>query len=268
MYYKIIVSFVLFKFVFSVFSKTNDSANFYRLKGIDVNIGSVGYHYGSRTTVNFAQAITPDELDSDFEYQNSKTNNTSISPIKIGLNFVFGNDRRNFKYFIHKHEALFRFNFETKQDKAEIKGIEHRLNPSVRDISINYTYQTQSIGLGYQMASKPFLKNLALFMGVHLDFGMLALKQLDVPYYADIYSNPNNIKFENYYSTFLKGSANLGVKYNFSCDINFFMQTEFAFLKYGNEINTNASGIGASFGIRYKFLEDQDKLNYNDTGFW
>jgi hypothetical protein len=268
MYCKIFVSFVLFNFFSSVFSQINDSANLYKLKGIDVNIGGCGYHYGSRTTVNFAQAITPDELDSDFDYQNARTNNTIVSPVKIGLNFVFGNDRRNFKYFIHKHEALFRFNFETKQDKAEITGIEHRFNPSVRDISISYTYQTQSIGLGYQMASKPFLKNLALFMGVHLDFGMLALKQLDVPYYNYIYYNPNNIEFENYYSTFLRGSANLGLKYNFSCDINFFLQTEFAFLRYGKDIKTNASGLGACFGIRYKFLEDQDKLRYNRTGFW
>jgi hypothetical protein len=97
---------------------------------------------------------------------------------------------------------------------------------------------------------------------------MLALKQLDVPYYNYIYYNPNNIEFENYYSTFLRGSANLGLKYNFSCDINFFLQTEFAFLRYGKDIETNANGIGACFGIRYKFLEDQDKLRYNRSGFW
>jgi hypothetical protein len=204
MCYKIFGLFVIFNFFFSVFSQINDSANLYKLKGIDVNIGSGGYYYGSRTIVNFTQAITPDELDRDLDYQNARTNNTTVSPVKIGLNFVFGNDRRNFKYFIHKHEALFRFSFETKQDKAEITGIEHRLNPSVRDVNMSYTYQTQSIGLGYQMASKPFLKNLALFMGVHLDFGMLALKQLDVPYYGNSYYNPNKIKFENYYSTFLE----------------------------------------------------------------
>jgi hypothetical protein len=97
---------------------------------------------------------------------------------------------------------------------------------------------------------------------------MLALKQLDVPYYGNSYYNPNKIEFENYYSTFLRGSANLGLKYNFSCDINFILQTEFAFLRYGKDINTNANGIGASFGIRYKFLEDQDKLRYNRSGFW
>lgn len=268
MSYKIIGLFLKFYFVSSVFSQINDTINLYKLKGIDVKIGGFGYNYGTRTTINFAQAITPDQLESDFIYQNARTNNTRVSPVKIGLNFVFGNDHRNFKYFIHKHEALFKFTFETLQDKAEVKGIEHRLYPSITDISMSYTYQTQSIGLGYQMASKPFLKNLALFMGIHADFGMLALKQLDVPYYSDIFSNPNNIKFENYFSTFFRSSANLGIKYNFSCDINFFIQTEFAFLRYGKDINTNATGIGASFGIRYKFLEDQDKLKYNRTGFW
>ncbi len=255
---------------FSVLNvKANDTASWYKLKGIDVNFGISSIQYGNQTSVNFLNALTPNELNNNLSYRYAISNNTSVAPVKIGLNFVFGNDHRNFRYFINKHEALFRFNFETLQDYANINSIVNQNYWYIlNDIDMSYTYQTQSIGMGYQLASKPFLKNLALFMGCHADFGMLVLKQADINYYANIYSNPNNIEIENFYSTFFRSTANLGIKYNFSCDINFFIQSEWTYLRYGKEINTNALGFGLSFGIRYKFLEDQDKLKYNRTGFW
>lgn len=264
---KSICCFLLFYIPLSVFCLANDTSNQYKLKGIDVSIGGILYDYDDRTVPFFARAITPMQKKSDYDYNKAKTDNTSIIPVKIGLNIVFGNNQRNFKYFINKHEFLFRFTFETLQDWANVSTKDINRVSLGNNLRINYTYQSQTFGLGYQLASKPFLKNLACFIGLHTDFGMLALKQISaIPsrydYYDDYYEIPN------FYTSIFRSTANIGIKYNFSCDINFFFQTEFTYLRYGKEIETHAQGMGASFGIRYKFLEDQDKLRYNKSGFW
>lgn len=248
--------------------KTNDTTDNYRLKGVDVTIGGGKYNYGNKTAVNLFKAMMPQDIKNNFNYNEVYSSYKTTSPVKIGLNFIFGDNKRTNSFIANKHEYIFRFSFESKQDYNEFNNL--NLIDSIYGkikfgSKINYTYQTQAIGLGYQFSSKSIFKNFALFGGTSIDFGMLVLKQINNFYYW----NSSNISVEdNFYSTFARANCNLGIKYNFSCDINFFFQAEAGLIQYGKEIKTNGRYMGASFGIRYKFLEEQDKLNYKNNSFW
>lgn len=247
-------------------SKKDTTRNPLRLKGIDISFGGIVYNYGNRTGINFLKAMTPNENKNDYIFDKGVSINTSTRPIKIGLNLVFGENNRRSSFLFHKSEYLFKFAFETRQVIDSFKNIvdvKYYQSPvNISRTQASYTYQTQTLGLGYQFSSKSFLTNFAFFGGISSDFGVLVLKQISI-YPFNLQNKPNN-----FYSTILRFNSNLGVKYNYSCDINFFVQAEFGLINYGKEINSFGQYGGASFGIRYKFLEDQDKLNYKSNGFW
>lgn len=263
-------NFLLFCFFFVVVgnSKASDTLKYYKLKGVDVSIGAIGFDAGNKTYVNFLQAVTPDEVKSNFNYDKTKAYASPIIPVRIGLGFVFGNNQRSNNNFVNKHELLFRFSFETQRRYDSFKNIMRPAHPdpSYRSRArLNYTYQTQTIGLGYQLSTKSFFTNFALFGGINTDFGMMTLKSIRDFDYSGL---SGSVEEKNYYTTLVRTNGLLGLKYNFTCDINFFLQAEFGILQYGKDIGTNAVYSGGAFGIRYKFLEEQDKLNYKDVGFW
>ncbi len=262
--------FLLFCFIFIGVSncKASDSLKYYKLKGVDVSIGAIGFNAGNKTYANLLNELTPDGVRSMYNYATSQVNDPITIPVKISLGIVFGTNQRSNTYFVNKHELLFKFSFETQQMHKRVINISRPAAPDPNyrsSASFGYTYQTQTIGLGYQLSAKSFCKNLALFGGVNADFGMVTYKRISSLNYDDYYTL-NEIK--NYNTTLLRLNSQIGLKYNFSCDINFFLQAEFGFLHYGKGISTNAVYSGGAFGIRYKFLEEQDKLNYKDVGFW
>ena len=214
--------------------------------------------------------MKPDNNKNNYFFENAKSNNTYTTPVKIGLNLIFGKNKSKRNFFFHNSEYIFRFSFESKQDYAGYNNIrltDSNYNKIKFTARLNYTYQTQALRLGYQFSSKSFLKNFAFFGGISADFGMLALKRINNFYYDN--NKYNRTEVANFYSTFARANCNLGIKYNFTVAKSiFFAHADLGYIRYGDEINTNGTYGGASFGIRYKFLEDQDKLNYKNNSFW
>ncbi len=254
----------------SLWCKPKDSLHYYSLKGIDFSVGGVSSTMNENANINLLKAITPAEFKARYNYDHTTTKKSFVlNPIKIGLGIAFGNSQHKNRKFFNKNELIFKFSFEslrTNNQYENIKPMFYYNTDYTVTAGFDYTYQTQTLGIGYQLASKPILKNIALFVSVNGDFGMVTCKQIKNSLrYADLMSF-NDIK--NYNTSVIRGNAILGLKYNFSCDINFFLQAESGILHYGQGIGTSSTYGGASFGIRYKFLEDQDKLNYNSNGFW
>lgn len=254
---------IYFSLITSVWGSSKDTLKYYRLKGIDVSGGSGTTFFGERGQVNFLKYVDEQvPYRNHYNYGKTIVNDRNMSPSKIDLGFVFGNSKWDARNFIRKHELVFRFTFETLQTESNYTNIANIYYPSViESTSLSYTYQTQTIGLGYGMATRPIIKNIAAFAGVNADFGMVSFKRIG----RDRSSIP---EVKNLNSTLLRGSVILGIKYNFTCDINFFVVGELGVTQYGPGLDTKCTYNCFRLGIRYKFLDEQDKLNYKNTGFW
>lgn len=258
------ITFIFYFFLtICVWGIPNDTLNYYRLKGIDISGGSGTTFFGERGQVNFLKYVDKQvPYRNHYNYGKTVVNDRNISPSKIDLGFLFGNSKWNTRNFIRKYELVFRFTFETLQTESYYNNIVNVYNPSVIESTrLNYTYQTQTIGLGYGMATRPIVKNVAAFGGVNADFGMVSFKRIG----RDRSSIP---EAKDLNTTILRGNVILGIKYNFTCDINFFVVGELGMTQYGQGLDTKCTYNCFRLGIRYKFLDEQDRLNYKNTGFW
>lgn len=257
---------VYFSLISAVWGSPKDTLNYYRLKGIDVSGGGGTTFFGERGQVNFLKYVDEQAPYSNhYNYGKTIVNDRNISPYKIDLGFVFGHSKWDARNFIRKNELVFRFTFETLQTESYYNNIAIAYNPSVIESTrLNYTYQTQTIGLGYGMATRPIVKNVAAFAGVNADFGMVSFKRIE-----EVSKTHNsNYEIKNLNSTLIRGNVTFGIKYNFSCDINFFVVGELGMTQYGQGLDTKCTYNCFRLGIRYKFLDEQDRLNYKNTGFW
>ncbi|HEY1045707.1 MAG TPA: hypothetical protein VGF79_04665 [Bacteroidia bacterium] len=265
--------FPLFYFISSSLSAASDSAKWdYRFKGVDFKIGYSEIYNKFDQSKALLLAVTPDETEGKFLFENISLNsrNPYHYPIRMHLSAVLANNNGNVRRLFKKSELCFGLTFETQSQRTlrkKFSNIQYSINPDhSTKAELEYTYQSQSIELGYQFAGRPFLKQFALFGGINAAFGINTYKQIVMnAFYNDIDPYiPHPSINAGYFSSY----ANLGIKYNFSCDLNFFSQYESGFHIYGKPITGYAHFNAIVFGIRYKFLDEQDQKNYKQSIFW
>ena len=266
--------FVLFCLFSSNLYSASDSSKWdYRFKGVDFKIGEAEIHNSFEQSKALLLSITPDEAEGNFIYDNTvlTSNGPYHYPLRMRLNAVLANNNGNANRLFRKSELCFGLSFEVQSQRTINRGfsnIQYKANPSFSTkAEIVYTYQSQGIEIGYQLAGRPFLKQFALYGGINTTFGINTYKNIKM---NEFYYNNTDMNFPhpNINTGYFSAYSNLGIKYNFSCDLNFFTQFEYGIYFYGKAIKGNASFKAINFGIRYKFLDEQDQKNYRQSSFW
>ncbi len=222
--------------------------------------------------MNLLKAVTPAEERTRFNYKDVILTNgeESYQPLYIHLSVIFSNNQDQFRYFFSKKELKFGIGYEISNARSNYKTFDSiRLAQypmvSARKAYMEYAYQCQYILVGYQVASKPFFRYFAMFGGVDGRFGMNTYKQIQM---EDYYTSLNGKVEENYNVGYFSSGIHLGLKYNFSCDLNFMVQYETGINFYGKDIGGSAYFSGAGFGMRYKIIDEQDRPKYQLMKYW
>ncbi|MDP2176542.1 MAG: hypothetical protein Q8K70_11590 [Bacteroidota bacterium] len=143
-------------------------------------------------------------------------------------------------------------------------------------LGYNYRVSGQQLGLTYIINSKVFAKNFASYIGMGAVFSLNSLRGTkNSNFYVSNYKNDtsllwSSINIENTlnttsYSLFIP----LGIKYNFSCEVNLFLDVKFGLnftpqlykIDHFNRFNSLA------LGFRYK-LNQKDVLQNKQSSFW
>jgi len=239
----------------------------FRAKGFDFDFGGSMIDAGERHMLNVLTAATPEERRSRYKYDEAKLKEgeKTYHPTYIRLSIVFSNNQEVYRSFFGKKELLFGAGLERYNDNPNgtsnrklFTNIHSSQFPAALPIQIGmgYLYQSQYVSMGYQFASKPFFKRMALFSGVNARFGLNTYKQIEI---YDDFASPEE---ENINAGYFSSGMHLGVKYNLSCDLNFFMRYEAGYNFYGGQINTKALFSSIGFGMRYKIIDAQDRPKY------
>jgi hypothetical protein len=245
----------------------------FRVKGFDFEIGGNWIKASREQLLNVLKASTPAEERSRHNYNNvivTSRNNEPYSQNAVWLSVVFSNDHDNYSSFFRKQELRFGIGYEILNSVwnhmkfDSIKMMEYPWVPG-KSVVMQYAYQCQYALVGYQAASRPFLKYFAIFGGVEGRFGINTYKQIEM---EDYYASLNGRKKENYSVGYFSTCACLGMKYNFSCDINFFAKFDAGINFYGNDIGGSARFAGLCLGMRYKIIDDQDRPKYELMKYW
>lgn len=251
---------------------TKDSTRWnYRLKGIDFKIGRSRIDIQPMQAVHLLESVTPEEQRSLYNYDNAQViwHGLSWEPVNIHVSAVMSNDHISYTHFFKGKEFRFGLGFSIQQQGAtdlRYRNIRYGPYPRTSDARLTCAYQCQYLEMGYQLTSKPFLKRLALFAGLNGAFGMNTYKQIE-KYYTDFYDTHTKVD-NNFNTSFFATYANVGLKYNASCDLNFFIQIEKGWNAYGKGVGGVSAFNGMAIGMRYKLLDEQDKPNYDLMKYW
>ena len=276
-----LIVFCTFLNVFTVFANKDSTRWDFRMKGIDIAIGASTINIKQPLLKTFVSSLTPPNTYYSFDYSSIKIGNKqdsnrtyfpseSIQPVKVMLSTVFSNDKSLHMRFLQRTEFGFYLGIEIGNMNLYYQGVKiDKWSKSEVQGRIEMRYQLQHIGFLYQVVSKPIFKNFALYSGLRSDYGLLSLK-----------SNDHTTKIENspfggttylHLST-LFGTVGLetflGLKYNLACDLNLFIQHNQGYRFYAGKHNVVNSLNGFCIGMRYKIIDEQDRPNYLNSGFW
>lgn len=263
---------ILFLSYSSLFAGKDSTRWDFRIKGFDLKIGASFVYNSLNQNKAILLASTPLENQSFYIYDSVYLSSGSPShrPVRLRLACIIGNNSKTSRWLFHKGEFCFGLAFDIQNRESighkSYSRIKFSLNPNYTTSAIiNYTYQCQSVELGYQFSSKSFLKHFALFGGVSSAFGFNTYKQIDM---ADYYKFNEGEQEEDIHTGYFSAYANLGIKYNFTCELNFFTQAEAGINAYGKTIGGTALFNAYSFGMRYKIIDEQDRKHYMNSSFW
>lgn len=277
-----LIVFCTFLNVFTVFANKDSTRWDFRMKGIDIAFGPSHIDINQKLLQTFTYSSTPKNTNYAFDYSDIKTGNkrdTSyyyyenpavIQPVKVQLSAIFSNDKFLNNRFLQRTEFGLYLGVDIGRMDLKYQGVKIDEWPSSEvEGDFNIRYQVQKIGFLYQIVSKPIVRNFALFTGLSVDYGILNLKseehktRVENAPYGDANFEPMSVSF---------GTAELdvllGLKYNMACDLNLFIQYNHGARFYGGKHNVLNVIYSFCIGMRYKFIDEQDRPNYLNSGFW
>lgn len=243
----------------------------YKLKGIDFKIGGSSVDQHPAQAIGLLKSVTPQEQKNLYNYDNAQViwSGLGWAPVRINVSAVLSNNHVNYSHFFKGREFRFGLGFDIYQRGSTglaFRNVRYNPYPRTSNAYVSCTYQCQYLEMGYQLTSRPFLKSLALLAGLNGAFGINTYKRIEKRYpdFQDDYTRLDN----NFNTSFLGGYANIGLKYNASCDLNFFMQVEKGFNGYGRGIGGLSAVSGFAVGMRYKIIDGQDRPKYELMKYW
>lgn len=230
------------------------------LKGVDFKAGGSVFNYKPQDAIQIISEINA-PLDQNSNKKPLKYEDGFIS--KVSNYFYLGLASKN-KYFANSKyikNAENRFGIQY----GHANGILNSTIIYANDTSLtgnDYKYTGYGISTEFILNSKPFYKNFAFYTGlgisVILNSFILKAKLVSI-------NNPNITM------TSINVRALLGLKYNLSCEYNLFMESNFGENFYPKKFANRTRFIETAqfaFGIRYKFINPEERTKNKANVFW
>ncbi len=264
---------VMLLFCKQLYSGTDSTTRNWSIKGYDFKFGGIFIYGNSSQFVNALKLGIQGDNINKFNFDNTYLDSSHdgiYSPVRIRLNTVFSNNKTYQSWLFNKMEIGVGLAFEI-QNSGNIynkyKNIQYSNYPNSNlEGSASYSYQCEGLEVNYQFSSKPFLKRLAIIGGLNTSIGLNTYKRYD-----DIIINSSDVTSElnqSFSVPYINIFANLGFKYNFTCELNFFSQAESGLIMYGRQIGGKSRFDGFCFGLRYKIIDEQDRAQFRQSSFW
>ena len=280
----------VFLFLISQSLFSQKSTKIGELKGIDFKVGvSV---FGLST--NDAAKIYSDIVLPDLERNNKQpTGFINAQPSNFCTAFNLGLTSKN-KWF--KKSKLFKnsenrfgifYGYNSQSENGSSRGamtcdVTFKNDTAHSLITSMVKYVGYGINADYIINSKPFLKNFAAYCGLsaavilhnykaYNKSGALFAKR-GTPYLSSKTIADIDMVHTSISMTSIDAKLLFGWKYNLSCEFNYFMEVEFGGSYYNKGLFGNHKllymGNFTLLGIRYKFINPEDKTKSKTNVFW
>ncbi|MBC7425517.1 MAG: hypothetical protein H7321_03185 [Bacteroidia bacterium] len=265
-------------------SASNDGG--YRIKGIDLSFGNSYYAFSENDIKKLTSRIVNDRNDY-YKINNRHISGTDDNLSRISAGFVISPVKSSSHKFFYHPEI--RIGLEYAYSARYSNGLysDTIIDKSTGEVlqnSISYSSRlhTECFYAAFVVNTNPFFKHFAAFGGIG---GNVGITQWNVnssnrnAFYTESSTIPNQstksssaiIPVENFSTATAAFYIPAGIKYNFSCELNFFFETRQGLNIYssGLEHNFKVNYCGTfCLGLRIKLIDDQDKQDHKTTIFW
>ena len=264
-----------------LFSQTKNKKT--DIKGIDFKLGPTFLDISGNDACQIYSAIVMPDLEKNGLTVKGFENGDSY-PLSMSmyLGFVSSNQKFNKSKFFKNSEKRFGVTIARFNQRQGIIGCDVIFRNDTSHNLINegqIAYTSYGVNADYTFNSKPFLRNFATYLSLGTSI-ILHYYRAVGPAGAwfkraePVINRYPPIEMTNTKTTLtsIDGKAFLGIKYNFSCDLNLFIECGFGGSYYHRGLYGKSKLIKSAnmtlLGMRYKFVNEDDKSKPNSGVFW
>lgn len=285
--YKIFIALILVLFFVQKTKADSTYTKGFSLKGIDFRYGFGRYNLRSVDEKNLAKNFTNDQ-NNYYQFDKarlSENNGTGISELYCGI--VLSPNFYVKKHLFAKQEIRIGLSFTLLNNASTIAlawdTITNINQKEVKQFFYQYKYNSQKIHFSYLLNSKIFKQQFAFYCGIGGAIGFSNWrsnyegragsysKQVLTTQNNQVSENKQYIPLENYSTGSGFIYIPLGIKYNFSCDINLFAEANIGYQYFLKGINSATKWLPSStynFGFRLKLIDDDNQIIKKSPIFW
>lgn len=267
----------------------NDSTyqSSFRIKGIDFRYGFGRYAIASDNETALASKFTNDQ-NNFYQFNKAKASPISgrgISDMYIGIVLVPSRYVKNKLFYREEFRIGISFTLLNNASSMHLTWdtLQNGVQKEVKNLYYQYKYNSQRVHFSYLLNTRIIKNHFALYGGIGASVGFSSWRT-DYDggagsYKKQVLTNQNNqvsektqtLPLENYTTESGSVYVPLGIKYNVSCELNLFFETQLGlqyFYKGLKKTNTLIPNTLFNFGFRYKLIDDGEQSNNKNEIFW
>lgn len=250
------------------------------IKGIDFKLGPTHLDLsGNDACEIFSAVVLPDIEKNGLPIKGFENGEFSNFCTSIYLGLVSSNQKFKKSKLLKYSENRFGVNFAKFNQRFGMINCDVLFSNDTTNILLNdgqINYSGYGIHADYTINSRPFFNNFATYLSFGTSIVLHNFKAVGQAGSWFRYAEPTigGIEMTNTKTTLTSVDlkAFLGVKYNFTCDLNLFIECGFGGSYYHRGLYGKSKLIKAAnitfLGMRYKFVKDEDRSKSKSGVFW
>ena len=266
----------------------SDSANQngFRIKGIDFRYGFGRYAIASANETALAAKFTNDQ-NNFYQFNKAHALNVKgrgISDMYVGIVLVPSYYIKNRLFYREEFRIGLSFTLLNNASSMNLTWdtLQTGVQREIRNLFYQYKYNSQRVHFSYLLNTRIIKHHFALYGGIGGSIGFSSCrtdydggagsykKQVLTIQNNQVSQKTQNLPLENYTTESASLYVPIGIKYNVSCELNLFFETQLGlqyFYKGLKKTNTWIPNALFNFGFRYKLIDDASAAKKGDV-FW
>jgi hypothetical protein len=266
----------------------SDSANQngFRIKGIDFRYGFGRYAIASENETALAAKFTNDQ-NNFYQFNKAYALNVKgrgISDLYVGIVLVPSYYIKNRLFYREEFRIGLSFTLLNNASSMNLTWdtLQTGVQKEVKNLYYQYKYNSQRVHFSYLLNTRIIKNHFALYGGIGGSVGFSSWrtdydggagsykKQVLTIQNNQVSQKTQNLPLENYTTESASLYVPIGIKYNVSCELNLFFETQLGlqyFYKGLKKTNTWIPNALFNFGFRYKLIDDAVATKKGDV-FW